>query len=144
MKWIERAKAWFRRNRGKEVDISSKDTARSLLNADIITDDKIGQLEPKIIAKDKVAKKIDEELSVVIDSERIKIKPKKMAKKVKALDVLKSYGLSDKEAKRYLRYKYIFKHTKKARIRDKALKKIKNSVAYGIIVWRYKDEKASC
>ena len=90
MKWIERAKSWFRRNKGKQVSISSKDTAGALLNAEIITDDinRIGQLEPNIIAKDKVAKKIDEELSVVIDKERIKIKPKKIDKKVSGLEML--------------------------------------------------------
>ena len=124
MKWINKAKSWFKKNRNQEVKLDSKDTAGALLNAEIITDDinKIGQLEPKIIAKDKVAKKIDEELSVVIDKERIKVKLKKMDKKVKALDILRSYGLTRRQAKRYLRYKYILKHTKKNRIRLKANK----------------------
>lgn len=138
MKWVERAKTWFKRNKGKEVAISSKDTAEALVkvfdNVEINTEEpsKVGQLEPKIIAKDKVAKKIDEELSVVIDGGRVKIKPKKMAKKV--LDVLKSYGLSDNEAKRYLRYKYILKHTKSGRIRDKAFKNIVSCTAFDEII----------
>lgn len=125
MKWISKVKSWFKKNKDKEVKLYSKDTARSLLNADIITDDinRKGQLRAvKIKAADKVAKEIDDRLSVVIDSGRIKIKPKKIEKKVKALDVLKSYGIPYREAKRYLRYKYILKHTKKARIRLKAEK----------------------
>lgn len=126
MKWIERAKSWFRRNKGKQVSISSKDTAGALLkNVDIITDDinRIGQLRAvKIKAADKVAKEIDDKLSVVIYSDRIKVKPKKIDKKVKALDILISYGLTRRQAKRYLKVKYIYKRTKNGRIRLKCEK----------------------
>lgn len=106
MSLIDKVKRIFKR-KGKDVKLSSRDTSKALLDEEILKED---------------FKRSGECLSGTgVSFKYIKV-PKIIEKKVKTIDILKSYGLSDKEAKRYLRYKYILKYSKSGRIRLKANK----------------------